>query len=67
MRIEVDTKWCKGCGLCVHFCPGNVLAMGSVRNERGYLTPYAENIGGCVGCETCERICPDFCVELIRD
>ena len=23
--LQVNKKWCKGCGICVAFCPKNVL------------------------------------------
>lgn len=66
MRVEIDTVWCKGCELCVHFCPKGVLKIGEVRNAKGYLVPVAANIEACVGCEMCERICPDFCIDVER-
>ena len=25
--ILIDSDWCKGCEICVHFCPKNVLAL----------------------------------------
>ena len=49
MRVEIDTVWCKGCELCVHFCPKGVLQLGEVRNAKGYLVPVAANIEACVG------------------
>ena len=24
---RIDTEWCKGCGICVAFCPKTVLAL----------------------------------------
>ena len=27
---HIDRDWCKGCGICVHFCPKNVLELDDV-------------------------------------
>ncbi|HEX2979527.1 MAG TPA: 4Fe-4S binding protein, partial [Anaerolineaceae bacterium] len=36
-RIEVDERYCKGCGLCVGACPSHVLALdGSRLTAKGY-------------------------------
>ncbi len=57
-EIRIREERCKGCGICVEFCPEDVLALGEdglvrvVRPER------------CVWCELCELLCPDFAVEL---
>ena len=32
MKISVDGKWCKGCGLCVRACPKGVLAIAPARD-----------------------------------
>lgn len=42
MKISIDSKWCKGCGLCVRACPKGVLAIGHERSNGGYLMPYAK-------------------------
>ncbi|MCJ7623214.1 MAG: 4Fe-4S binding protein, partial [Anaerolineaceae bacterium] len=49
-RIVVDEIICKGCGLCVEFCPKKVLALAPVRiNAKGYHP--AELAGdGCTAC-----------------
>ena len=26
-RLEVNTSWCKGCGICVAFCPKKILRL----------------------------------------
>ena len=50
-------RYCKGCDICVAFCPKHVLSLkgGKVRVERPEL---------CVGCTMCELRCPDFAIEV---
>lgn len=65
-KIKFDVHRCKGCGLCVMFCPQNNLRMSSELNEQGH--PYAEEIppGNCNGCGLCFRMCPDAAIEVQR-
>ncbi len=62
-RIINDAERCVRCGLCVAFCPCEVLEM----NEEGY--PYAAHPELCVGCKTCSGNCPmrALTVEAIGD
>ncbi len=57
--IELTTGWCKACGICIEFCPRDVLAAepltGVVRVEH----PEA-----CSGCRLCELLCPDFVIAI---
>lgn len=50
--ITNDANRCVQCGLCVAFCPCDVLEF----NEEGY--PYAAHPEKCVGCTTCSGNCP---------
>ena len=56
--VTIYPAWCKGCGLCVAFCPEKVFAMGP--------TGKAEviNEDECVNCGFCELHCPDFAIVL---
>ena len=36
MRIYIDAQVCKGCGLCIHYCPREVLRLSDRRNQKGY-------------------------------
>jgi 2-oxoglutarate ferredoxin oxidoreductase subunit delta len=54
----INREWCKGCGICVEFCPKDALVM----DEREKATfAYPEK---CNGCGMCELWCPDLAIEL---
>jgi len=56
IEIHVIKEFCKGCGICVEFCPKDVLALG---ND---LKVTAVNIDSCNGDTLCELRCPDFAI-----
>jgi len=58
-RIEVNREWCKGCGICVAFCPRQVLEAGP--NGK----PLVVRPEACIWCELCELRCPDYAIELL--
>ena len=55
----VNREWCKGCGICVHFCPNNVLEMDS--NEKAFAARRTD----CICCKLCELRCPDLAIAVI--
>lgn len=58
-KIEVYKELCKACGLCVAWCPQEVL----VADQENY--PLTPGIDACIGCKLCEWHCPDFAIEII--
>jgi 2-oxoglutarate ferredoxin oxidoreductase subunit delta len=58
--ILLHREWCKGCGICVAFCPRDVLKMG----EDGKVEVDKEE--DCTGCALCELRCPDFAILVER-
>jgi len=53
----IRERWCKGCGICVAFCPKKVLAL-----KNGKVV--AERPLDCIGCRMCEYRCPDLAIEI---
>ncbi|MBQ6654054.1 MAG: 4Fe-4S binding protein [Erysipelotrichaceae bacterium] len=56
-KLRIDASWCKGCGICVAFCPRNVLKL---ENDR--ITVADEE--NCIKCGLCELRCPDYAIWL---
>ncbi len=57
----IHEDWCKGCGICVHFCPKKVLELDS--NEK----VVAARPEDCIACKLCELRCPDLAIHIITD
>lgn len=56
--VTVYPDWCKGCGVCVAFCPGKVLEL----DDQGKATVAREE--DCIHCSFCELHCPDFAIVV---
>lgn len=57
--IEINKKWCKGCGLCVAICPKQVLTISQEERKAKVVSVEA-----CIGCFQCELHCPDFAISV---
>ena len=66
MKVHVDREVCKGCGLCVAFCPAGVFRIGAETNKKGYAFVVAQDETKCVGCGRCEAGCPDLALYIER-
>ena len=63
-KVVIDSEKCKGCELCIHFCPKNVIAIDDNKtNGKGYH-PAAPLNEGCVGCLSCAMMCPDCAITI---
>ena len=62
MEIYIDAEVCKGCALCIHYCPRDVLHMSDQRNQKGYAIAAVHDAEDCTGCKLCEISCPDVAI-----
>lgn len=58
VRILIDSRSCKKCGICHGFCSQNVFTL--ARDG----TPEVTNPGNCTYCRLCDLRCPDFAITL---
>jgi 2-oxoglutarate ferredoxin oxidoreductase subunit delta len=61
-EVRMIPSSCKGCGICVHFCPAGVLEMSEQFTPKGYHPPKNKQGATCTGCRTCELMCPDLAI-----
>lgn len=57
-KLFIRRQWCKGCRVCVAFCPKNVLDIDSEDKM------YMKNPEDCIYCGLCELRCPDLVIEI---
>ena len=55
-EVTVFDNWCKGCGLCIAFCPASVFDT----DPEGH--PVVARQEDCIACQWCVVHCPDFAI-----
>jgi len=65
--IEIDQELCKGCELCLTFCPKTVIATRGKVNSAGYVPMSFDKNGDCTGCGVCALVCPEVAIEVYRE
>ncbi len=58
-EIVINRDWCKGCEICVYFCPKKVLDLDD--NDKA----IARRPEDCICCKLCEYRCPDLAIEIL--
>lgn len=56
-ELILKKDWCKGCGICVTYCPKNILVL-----KKGKID--VTDIDACIKCGLCELRCPDYAIYL---
>lgn len=57
--FQINREWCKGCGICIAFCPREALFL----DEYGKADNASEK---CIACGVCETFCPDFAIAVVK-
>lgn len=66
-KITVDDHFCKGCGLCVEFCPQGIIELDmDVVTSKGYHPAKLVDETKCTGCMSCATMCPDVAITVWR-
>jgi 2-oxoglutarate ferredoxin oxidoreductase subunit delta len=65
-RIEIDQEYCKGCGMCITYCPKNLIKYSDTFNDSGYIPAEFKNNDECTGCAICAMVCPEVAIEVYR-
>ncbi len=66
-NVIFDYKYCKGCKLCVEFCPKKILSLNYEKmNDSGYNLVDIIDEDMCIGCCNCATICPDSVISIER-
>jgi 2-oxoglutarate ferredoxin oxidoreductase subunit delta len=66
ITIVVKEELCKGCGLCVAFCPKQAMALAAHIDSRGFHLAHLARPEDCTGCAQCAIMCPDSCLRIVR-
>jgi 2-oxoglutarate ferredoxin oxidoreductase subunit delta len=68
VRVEINENLCKGCDICIEFCPADVFEKSNKLNHKGYYLPIITQMEECNGCRICDLMCPEFAIVItIKD
>ena len=63
-HIEIDRERCKGCMLCMEFCPKKCISLSEELNLKGYFVAAFDATTDCTACGNCVLVCPDVAIEI---
>lgn len=58
MKVTTNTRYCKGCGICVELCPKKVLELDAL----GKIAVVRDE--DCIECGQCQLRCPDYAIYV---
>ncbi|MCK4905783.1 4Fe-4S binding protein [bacterium] len=62
--IQIKEEKCKGCQICINFCPRGVLGISKKINKKGFYPVEVIHKEKCSGCGICFLVCPDVAIEI---
>ena len=65
-HIQIDKERCKGCTLCIEFCPKESILLSEELNLKGYFVAAFDAEEECTGCGNCALMCPEVAIEVER-
>ena len=66
-KVVVNEEFCKGCEMCILFCPSKIMALSTERmNSKGYRPAELTDGSKCTGCCACATMCPDIAITVER-
>jgi 2-oxoglutarate ferredoxin oxidoreductase subunit delta len=66
-KIKIKKERCKGCGLCILYCPSQLIELMPELNKTGFHPAnFKDKNGRCKACRFCALICPEVCIEVYR-
>jgi 2-oxoglutarate ferredoxin oxidoreductase subunit delta len=71
-KIEIDRERCKGCQICIEFCPNHRIELEKALNKKGYSPAHfkeevEEGEKACTACAQCALVCPEVAIEVYRE
>ncbi|PKN00990.1 MAG: hypothetical protein CVU77_07305 [Elusimicrobia bacterium HGW-Elusimicrobia-1] len=66
-KVTIEKKRCKGCELCVIFCPRKRISMSAGLNAYGVrYAVFTDETGeaACNSCGFCYLVCPEVAIEI---
>jgi 2-oxoglutarate ferredoxin oxidoreductase subunit delta len=66
-KVKIDRKRCKGCRLCIVFCPKKNIKLDDRMNDAGVFPAVVVVEDDCTGCGMCYVMCPDVCIEIEKE
>lgn len=63
--FKLREERCKGCDICIDFCPTHALTRAKESTGMGVFLPVLD-AAKCTYCELCDFLCPDLAITVIK-
>lgn len=63
--VTIERDMCKGCGLCIEFCPRELITLAEELSKRGVQpATFTGDPERCTGCGNCAAMCAEAAIEI---